>query len=120
MFCSHRRAAICGTAPLLLFLLANPAAAAAVNWTFCVAESGGGSDIWISEVFPAPRDRERLESDFKSYLKGRGAGGADVQCPAAKDDKTEVVNAQFTAAEFHRKLGDALHEVLLSEFSPRR
>ena len=40
--------------------------------------------------------------------------------PAAQDDKTEVVNAQFTAAEFNRKLGHTLHEVGAPEFEPRR
>ena len=120
MFCSRRRSVLFVVAALLPFLVFKPASAAAANWTFCVAEAGGGSDIYISEVFPAPRDRERLEGEFKSFLKGQGVGGAVVQCPAANDDKTEVVNAQFTAAEFHRKLGDILHEVSLAEFSPRR
>ena len=93
---------------------------ASAGWTFCVAESGGGKDIWITSVFAASREREQLEADFKTILKHRGVGGAIAQCPAPKDDKTEMVNAQFTAAEFHRKLGDTLHEVPLSEFMPRR
>lgn len=89
------------------------------GWTFCVAESGSGKDIWITAVFPATRDRERLETDFKAYLKHRGVPGAIPQCPAPKDDKTDMVNAQFTATEFHRKLGDSMHEVIAPEFDPR-
>lgn len=89
-------------------------------WTFCVAESAEGRGIWISSVFIAPRDRERLEADFTYYLKSRGVVRPIAQCPLAKDDKTEVVNAQTVAAEFHRKLGDELHEVTELEFEPKR
>jgi hypothetical protein len=103
---------------LTLSLIAGPAHASP-GWTFCVAEAGGGRDIWITGVFPAVRDRERLEADLKSYLKSRGIS-AVAQCPAPRDDKVEVVNAQFTASEFHLKLGDTLHEVFTPEFDPRR
>jgi hypothetical protein len=108
-------------APLLpaLLLIAVPAHATP-GWTFCVAESARGKDIWITGVFAALRDREQLEADLKAYLKGRGVPGAIAQCPAPKDDKIEMVNAQFTASEFHHKLGDTLHEVLSPEFDPRR
>ncbi|HEY3720708.1 MAG TPA: hypothetical protein VGL41_11290 [Roseiarcus sp.] len=104
---------------LVLSLIAGPAHASA-GWTFCVAEAGGGKDVWITGVFPAVRDRERLEADLKAYLRGRGVAGAVAQCPAPTDDKVEMVNAQFTAAEFHHKLGDTLHEVFTPEFDPRR
>ena len=108
-------------APLLLAVSLSAAAArAGSGWTFCVAEAGGGRDVWITGVFPASRGRERLEADLEAYLKGRGVLGVVAQCPAPKDDKTEMVNAQFTAAEFHHKLGDALHEVFAPEFDPRR
>ncbi len=105
---------------LLISQIFGGSAHAGAVWTFCVAESSGGKDIWLTDVFPASRDRERLEADFKTYLKARGVGGAIAQCPAPKDDKTAVVNAQFTAAEFHRKLGDSLHEVVAPEFESRR
>jgi hypothetical protein len=103
---------------LALALIADPAHASS-GWTFCVADAGG-KDIWITNVFPAIRDRERLEADLQAYLKGRGISGAVAQCPTPNDDKTEMVNAQFTAAEFHHKLGDTLHEVFTSEFDPKR
>ena len=63
-------------APLLvaLSLLCAPAHSSS-GWTFCVADAGG-KDIWITGVFPAIRDRERLEADLKSYLKSRGVSGA--------------------------------------------
>lgn len=89
-------------------------------WTFCIAEAAGEKDVWITEVFAAAHERERLEGDFKAYLKGRGVVRPVAQCPQPKDDKTEMVNAQFTAAEFHRKLGEALHEVVAPEFDPLR
>ncbi len=108
------------TSILLALLIAAAPARASASWTFCVAASPGGKDVWITDVFAAARDRERLETDLKSYLKTRGVAGAIAQCPLPKDDKIDVVNAQFTAAEFNRKLGHALHEVNAPEFEPRR
>ncbi len=102
-----------------LLIAATPARASA-GWTFCVAASPGGHDVWITDVCSAARDRERLEGDLRAYLKAQGVAGAVAQCPLPQDDKTEVVNAQFTAAEFNRKLGHTLHEVGAPEFEPRR
>jgi hypothetical protein len=104
---------------LALLLFAAPLRASAA-WTFCVAAAPGGKDVWITDVFAATRDRERLEMDLKSYLKTQGVPGAVAQCPLPRDDKTEVVNSQFTAAEFNRTLGHALHEVVAPEFEPKR
>ncbi len=110
------------TAPriCLALLLAGAPARASAAWTFCVAAAPSGKDVWISDVFATSRDRQRLEADLKSYLKAQGVAGAVAQCPLPRDDKTEVVNAQFTAAEFNRKLGAALHEVAAAEFEPKR
>jgi len=105
---------------LFILPLFSGAAHANPGWTFCVAETGGGKDIWITGVFPAVHDRERLEADLKAYLKGRGISGAIAQCPVPKEDKVEMVTSQFTAAEFHQKLGDTLHDVITPEFDPRR
>jgi hypothetical protein len=90
------------------------------GWTFCVASASGLKDVWITDVFAANHTRERLEQDLKGLLKTQGVERAVVQCPAPEADKTAVVNAQFTAAEFNRKLGRALHEVSAPEFEPRR
>jgi hypothetical protein len=84
--------------------LASPAQA---SWTFCVAESG--RQIWITDVFAAAQPHDQLEASFAAELSARGVTHPIAQCPAPQDDKTEVVNAEFTAAEFHRKLGDVLH-----------
>jgi hypothetical protein len=89
------------------------------RWTFCVASSKSGADVWITDVFAAERDRERLESAFRAMLERMGAASADAQCPLPREDKTEAVNAQFEAEEFNRKLGATLHAVL-AEFAPRR
>ncbi len=96
------------------------AAAAEPQWTFCVASTRGGDDVWITDVFAAMRGRERLESDLKNYLRGQGVAGAVTQCPQPKDDKTEVVNAQFAAEEFNRKLDHSLHEVPARDFARKR
>jgi hypothetical protein len=112
--CAKFAAVVVGSGPL-----AAPVAACA-GWTFCIAEASPRGEIWITGVFAATRERERLEGDFRAYLKSRGVEQSVAQCPAAKDDKTEMINAQITAAEFHRKLGDALHEVIAPEFDPRR
>jgi hypothetical protein len=90
-------------------VVAIAASAAQGGWTFCVAEAG--NDIWISDVFPAARGHERLEAAFAALLRARGVARPIAQCPAPQPDKTDVFNAQFTAAEFHRKLGQTLHAV---------
>jgi hypothetical protein len=89
------------------------------RWTFCVAASKSGADVWITDVFAAERDREQLESAFKTMLERTGAR-ADAQCPLPREDKTEAVNARFEAEEFNRKLGATLHAAPASEFPPRR
>lgn len=105
---------------LLALLVGAAPAQASASWTFCVGAAPGGKDVWITDVFAAGRDRERLEADLRAYLKTQGVPGAVAQCPLPKDDKTDVVNAQFTAADFNRKLGNRLHEVAAPAFEPRR
>ena len=90
------------------------------RWTFCVAASKSGADVWITDVFAAERDRVALESAFKAMLERTGAVGADAQCPLPREDKTEAVNAQFEAEEFNRKLGAKLHAVVAGGFPSRR
>ncbi len=109
-----------GSIALVAIVAGLPALAAAEpRWTFCVAASKSGADVWITDVFAAERDREQLESAFKAMIERTG-GRADAQCPQPREDKTEAVNAQFEAEEFNRKLGATLHAVLASEFPPRR
>ncbi|HKI15942.1 MAG TPA: hypothetical protein VKA12_13230 [Roseiarcus sp.] len=95
--------------------LADPAP----RWTFCVASSKSGADVWITGVFLAEQARGRLESAFKAMVE-RSVASADAQCPLPREDKTEAVNAQFEAEEFNRKLGATLHAVFAGEFPPRR
>jgi hypothetical protein len=95
--------------------LADPAP----RWTFCVASSNGGADVWITDVFLADQARGQLERAFKAMVERSGAS-ADAQCPLPREDKTEAVNAQFEAEEFNRKLGARLHAVFAGEFPPRR
>jgi len=90
------------------------------RWTFCVASSKSGADVWITGVFAAERSRVGLESAFKAILERSGAAGADVQCPQPREDKTEAVNAEFEAEEFNRKLGAALHAVSAGALQSRR
>lgn len=90
------------------------------RWTFCVASSKNGVDVWITDVFAASRDRVELESAFRATLARLGAAGADAQCPQPREDKTEAVNAEFEAEEFNRKLGATLHPAPTSEFPARR
>jgi hypothetical protein len=88
------------------------------RWTFCIASSKTGADVWISDVFFAERDRVELESAFKAMLERTGVAGADAQCPQPREDKTEAVNAEFEAEEFNRKLGATLHAA--NDFPARR
>jgi hypothetical protein len=106
---------------LIAIFVSLPAVARAQpRWTFCVASSKSGADVWITEVFVAERDRVELESSFKTMLGRTGATGADAQCPMPREDKTEAVNAQFEAEEFNRKLGAKLHPVVAGGFPSRR
>ncbi len=105
---------------LVAIVVSLPAVALAQpRWTFCVAASKSGADVWITDVFAAERDREQLESAFKAMLERSGAR-ADVQCPLPREDKTEAVNAEFEAEEFNRKLGATLHAAPANEFPTRR
>ncbi len=104
---------------LLTFVAASPATAGE-RWTFCVASMLGAKDVWITEVFPAAADRERLETKFKDVLERQGSSRIVAQCPQPDADKTSVVNAQIAAEEFNRKLGSLLHAVSAQEFPPRR
>jgi hypothetical protein len=110
-----RRSTTLAAIAVCLPALANPAP----RWTFCVASSKSGADVWITGVFLAEQPRERLESAFKAMVERSGAS-ADAQCPLPRADKTEAVNAEFEAEEFNRKLGATLHAVLAGEFPPRR
>ena len=106
---------------LVAIVVSLPAVALAQpRWTFCVASSRSGADVWITEVFAAERDREQLESALRTMVARMGAVGADAQCPMPREDKTEAVNAQFEAEEFNLKLGAKLHPVLASGLLPRR
>jgi hypothetical protein len=104
----------------LLTLIAAQPVASGERWTFCVASMLGDKDVWITEVFPAGPDRERLEAEFKNLLERQGSPRVIAQCPQPGDDKTSVVNAQIAAGEFNRKLGAALHAVAAQDFPPRR
>jgi hypothetical protein len=90
------------------------------RWTFCVAASKSGDDVWITDVFLAERSRVELESAFRAMLERKGAARPDAQCPEPLEDKTEAVNAEFEAEEFNRELGATLHPVFVGEFPARR
>jgi hypothetical protein len=103
-----------------LAAVAPVAADAETRWTFCVASALETRDVWISEVFAATLDRERLEGEFKAAVTQTGAKRVVAQCPAPKDDKTEAINDRFGAEQFNRKLGSEIHPVSLPQFPPRR
>jgi len=103
---------------LTLSFAAAPAAASPL-WTFCVASALGTKDIWITSLFPAEANRERLEQELKALLERQGHPRIVAQCPRPTEDKVSAVNAQTTAEEFNRKLGSVLHGVPAREFPPR-
>jgi hypothetical protein len=104
---------------LLPAAVAAGSATAAERWTFCIASALGAKDVWITDVFAAGIDRERLEDDLKALLERRGAARIVAQCPQPNDDKTSVVNAQTGAEDFNRKLGASLHAISAQEFQRR-
>jgi hypothetical protein len=108
-------------AAFAVLVISLPAAAqAAPRWTFCVAAAEGGGDVWISDVFMAERDRDRLEDAFRSAVARLGATNPNAQCPLPREDKTVAVNAQIDAEAFNRRLGATLHPVPASAFASRR
>jgi hypothetical protein len=111
-----------GLLALIAIVLSAPSSFSgdAPRWTFCVASSEAGKDVWISNVFATGPDRERLEGDFKSVIERKGAARADAQCPLPREDKIEAVNAQFAAEQFNLRLGAAVHQVFASDFPPQR
>ncbi len=98
---------------------AQTASEASQMWTFCVASTPGGGEVWITKPFAASGDRRALEAAMQSALKRREGERALAQCPQPSSDKVAVVNAQTTAIEFNRKLGAILHELPEDEFPPR-
>ncbi len=109
--------------PFLALALAagcSAAEAAPQRWTFCVAWQPGSKDVWITDVFAATIDRDKLEADLRTLLGRQGSTRFVAQCPLPGEDKTAVVNAQNGAEEFNRKLGAVLHSVPSQEFPPRR
>jgi hypothetical protein len=104
-----------------IFWLAFAAGPALGNqaWTFCVASALGSKEVWITRLFPAFVDRERLEREMRQLIERRAHASVVAQCPQPNKDKVSVVNAQTTAEEFNRKLGAILHAVPPQEFPPR-
>jgi hypothetical protein len=105
---------------LLSVLPARSQAFADPRWTFCVATESGTKDVWITDVFSATADRERLETGFKNLLERQGHPHIVAQCPLPAEDKVATVNAQTTAEEFNRKLGAVLHSVPAHDFPVRQ
>jgi hypothetical protein len=108
--------------PLFAIIFACAAAAPAAaspGWTFCVASALGSKDIWITSLFTAPTDREKLEEELKAFLERQGRQRIVAQCPQPTEDKVSALNAQTTAEEFNRKLGSVLHGLSAREFPPR-
>ena len=103
-------------AAFVILALTPAAARAAEAWTFCVAASRSGADVYISDVFSADGARERFEAAFKSAVERLSGPGADVQCPRPRADETVAVNAQFDAEAFNRRMGAKLHTVPAKAF----
>jgi hypothetical protein len=96
---------------LLSLAFAQSRALAEPRWTFCVASASNTKDVWITDLFAAQSDRERLETQLKRLLERGGHERVVAQCPQPSEDKVAVVNAQITAEEFNRKLGSVLHSI---------
>jgi hypothetical protein len=109
--------------PIVVLALAAGLAAAAAGpqrWTFCVAWQPGSKDVWITDVFAATIDRDKLEAELGNLLGRQASTRFVAQCPLPGEDKTAVMNAQNGAEEFNRKLGAVLHSVSAQEFPPKR
>ncbi len=116
---STKRAAISVVLIVGLSLL-HSASDASELWTFCVASSPSGGEVWITHPFASSSDRRALETEMQTTLKRRQGERALAQCPQPSSDKVAVINAQTAAIEFNRKLGAVMHELPEDEFPPRQ
>src|SRR5260370_41320609 len=79
--------------PFLALALAagcSAAEAAPQRWTFCVAWQPGSNDVWITDVFAATIDRDKLEAELRSLLGRQVASRFVAQCPLPRADNTAV------------------------------
>jgi hypothetical protein len=116
---STKRAAI-SVALIVGLSLLHSASDAAELWTFCVASSSNGGEVWITRPFASSSDRRALETEMQTTLKRRQGERTLAQCPQPSSDKVAVVNAQTTAIEFNRNLGAVMHELPEDEFPPHQ
>jgi hypothetical protein len=114
-----KRGAISAALIVGLALLSS-ASEASELWTFCVASSPNSGEVWITHPFASSSDRRALETEMQTTLKRRQGERALAQCPEPSSDKVAVINAQTTAIEFNRKLGEVMHELPEDEFPPRQ
>jgi hypothetical protein len=114
-----KRAAI-SIALIVGLSLFHSATDAAELWTFCVASSPGGGEVWITRPFASSGERRALETEMQTTLKQRQGERTLAQCPQPSSDKVAVVNAQTAAIEFNRKLGAVMHELPEDEFPLRQ
>ena len=76
----------------------------------------GSKQVWITEVFAAPVDRQRLEGQLTNFLRRKGISPVNSQCPLFRDDKVAVLNDRVVAEEFNQKLGSSLHAIAARDF----
>lgn len=96
---------VCAIALAAILLSGAPAFAhSSLRWTFCVAwQPGGPKDVWITNVFAATTDRDRIEAQLRDLLGREFSTRFVAQCPLPGADKAAVVYAKNGAEEFNRK-----------------
>ena len=107
---------------LAALFVARALGAAAADPTVDVLRRLGARrrDVWITDVFPAGRDRLKLAADLKILLKPPGLLVVTRNVRSRAATRPRRVNAQSAAADFNRKPGEMLHEVSAQDFAPRR
>jgi hypothetical protein len=110
--------------PVVVVMSLAGAATAAPRWTFCVARAGGGSEVWISDVFAELVSREALEGAFKDAIGRLGAADAEALCPSPRADRAVAAAALDETEAFNRQIGAKLHVMEAGAFpaseGPRR
>ena len=101
-----------------LSLIVGPAHASS-GWTFCVAEAGGGRDIWITGVFPAVRDRERLEAEIE-VLPEKPRDFRHRAMPGAQGRQGRGGQRAIHGLRVPPQARRTLHEVFAPELDSRR
>jgi hypothetical protein len=92
--------------PLFLLLaFAQPGAAAAEEWRFCVGVAPAAHESVITDIFASPAESAQIEHRLEAYFRSRKNKSLTFQCPRGAAERFAALNAQTAALQFNRQMG---------------